>query len=97
MSETFAPQRDLGMTLRFLSFSVYSVCSVVKYSGLGKDIRTRQRAEVNDPEHWVGESACVVFAPRKPCPAGLRNENLRRIATTLLRKSGGSDSTNRMP
>ena len=34
MSETFAPQRDLGMTLRFLSFSVYSVYSVVPYSGL---------------------------------------------------------------
>ena len=68
VSETLAPQRDFEMTLRFLSFSVYSVCSVVPHSGLGKDIRTPQRAEVNHPEHWVGVSAGVVFALRKPCP-----------------------------
>ena len=66
VSETFASHRDSRMTQRFLSFSVYSVCSVVPHSGLGKDIRTRQRAEVNDPEPWVGESDSVVFAPRKP-------------------------------
>ena len=75
VSKTFASQRDLGMTLRFLSFSVYSVYSVVPHSGLGKGIRTPQRAEVNDPEHWVGESACVVFAPRKPCPFGVKSSN----------------------
>ena len=43
MSVTFAPQQDLGMTLRFLSFSVYSVysvCSVVQPSGPEKDIPT---------------------------------------------------------
>ena len=58
------------MTLRFLSFSVYSVYSVAPHSGLRKDIRTRQWAEVNDPEHWVGESDSVVFAPRKPWALG---------------------------
>ena len=90
LSETFAPQRDLDMTLRFLSFSVYSVCSVVQHSGLENDIPTPWKAEVHDPEHWVGESISVVFAPRKPCPRGLRNENLRKMATTLLRKSDRS-------
>ena len=40
VSETFAPQRDYRMTLRFLSFSVYSVCSVVQPSGPEKDIPT---------------------------------------------------------
>ena len=70
VSETFASPRDTRMTQRFLSFSVYSVYSVVPHSGLRKDIRTWQRAEVNDPEHWVGESDSVVFAPRKPCPCG---------------------------